>query len=455
MNNWKGKRVVIIGLARQGRALIHFLAARGADILVTDLKSREQFGPVLQEFSDLPVSLHLGSHPLSLLDGTEAVFLSGGVPADLPFIQAASDRGIRILNDSQLFLENVHVPVIGITGSSGKSTTTSLTGHILSRHLASKGQRAWIGGNLGNPLISDLDRIEDGDLVVMELSSFQLEVMERSPQTAAVLNVTPNHLDRHGTMERYLAAKARILEFQNPNDWAVLGWDDHLVRGLKTKVKGKLVGFGRTLNGTDGIFFDDQAFWLRWNGSETQICSVEKNPLRGRHNHWNIAAAFALCSVHGVEPEEMVSALREFRSLPHRLEELGSRCGLLWINDSIATTPERAAAALRSFSEPLVVLAGGHDKGLSWEPFASAAEMHVKQIILFGEAAGTILEALRHQNCRIPVSVTDNLESAVRIAVDSAEKDSAVLLSPGCSSFDAYSDFEARGNHFRELVETL
>jgi UDP-N-acetylmuramoylalanine--D-glutamate ligase len=389
------------------------------------------------------------------LDGTDAVFLSGGVPADLPFIEEARDRGIRILNDSQLFLENVHVPVLGITGSSGKSTTTSLTGHILSRHLASVGRRVWVGGNLGNPLISDLGRIEDGDLVVMELSSFQLEVMDRSPQIAALLNVTPNHLDRHGTMERYLAAKARILQFQDSSDWAVLGWDDPLVRRLEADVKGKLAGFGRTLNGTDGIFFDDHAFRLRWGGRETQICSLEESPLRGSHNHWNIAAAFALCRIHGVEPEEMVSALRDFRGLPHRLEELGSRRGLVWINDSIATTPERAAAALRSFTEPVVVLAGGHDKGLSWSPFASAAEAHVQKIILFGEAAGTIMEALKQEGCRIPVCMTENLESAVRTAADTAEKDSVVLLSPGCSSFDAYLDFEARGEHFREMVETL
>lgn len=453
MKDWQGERVVIMGLARQGRALIDALAGRGAHVVATDIKSREELGGELHRLPE-SVEVHAGSHPFSLLEDAGAVFLSGGVPADLPFVLEARRRGIRVLNDSQLFLEEVRAPVIGITGSAGKSTTTSLVGHILSSRTGNGEARVWVGGNIGNPLICDLEQIREGDLVVMELSSFQLEIMESSPETAVMLNITPNHLDRHKTMGAYIAAKARILEFQSESDWAVLGWDDEDIRGLAGRVAGNLAGFGRNLEGVDGVSFDSDVFRLQWEGREAVICRTEESPLRGEHNLWNAAAAFTVCAIHGVEPEAMREALMSFQGLPHRLEEVGRKHGLLWVNDSIATTPERAAAALRSFAEPLAVLVGGKNKGLPWESFVLAANEHAEQVILFGEAAEEILASIEAE-CRCGVRKVDSLEEAVRKAAETAKKGRVVLLSPGCSSFDAYADYEERGAHFRELVGSL
>lgn len=444
-----------MGLARQGLALIRHLSECGAQILVTDLKSSDQLKDELSAVSGLIDTVSLGSHPFSLLDGADTLFLSGGVPADLPFIQEARSRGIRLLNDSQLFLEQVSVPVIGITGSAGKSTTTSLTGHILRRFAREQGFQVWVGGNIGNPLISDLDEIRQGDLVVMELSSFQLEILTVSPQTAALLNISPNHLDRHKTMENYLAAKARIFAYQEEEDWAVIGCDDDRVRGVQEDIKGHLLGFGRSLEGLDGVSFNGQSFTHHWHGRETNICRVQESPLRGAHNLWNIAAAFTLCATKGVPVDVMREALLDFHGLAHRLEEAGRLHGVLWINDSIATTPLRAAAALDSFSEPIVVLAGGRDKGLSWRPFAEAANNHAEAVILFGEAAEKIAALLKEEDCCCAVHTVGSLEDAVQMAVRTAQPGSVVLLSPGCTSFDAFRDFEERGNRFKELVAAL
>jgi len=455
LKDWKGKHVVIVGLARQGSALIRSLANHGAHVVVTDMKSSEQLAAELAAVAGLTSAVHLGSHPDSLLDGTDAVFLSGGVPADLPLIRDARRRGIPVLNDSQLFLEQVQAPVTGITGSAGKSTTTSLTGHILRRFAEPLGNRVWVGGNIGNPLITNLEEIRSGDEVVMELSSFQLEIMTRSPHTAALLNVSPNHLDRHGTMENYLAAKANIFAFQAAQDWALIGCDDDRVLALKQGLKGQAAGFGRALAGLDGVCIGETRFIQRWQGRETAICPLEETPLRGEHNLWNVAAAFALCTIRGVPVELMRSALHDFRGLAHRLEEVGRKHGMLWINDSIATTPERAAAALRAFTEPLIVLAGGHDKGLSWKVFSDAADNHARQIILFGEAAPVIEAALAAEGCQPGVQVVGRLEDAVEAALEGARDGSVVLLAPGCSSFDAFRDFEARGEKFKELVAAL
>ena len=455
MKAWEGKHVIIMGLARQGLALIRCLARYGAHIVVTDLKSRKQLSEELAEIEDLIEGLYLGVHPASMLDGTDAIFLSGGVPADLPFIQEARKREIRVLNDSQLFLEQVSVPVIGITGSAGKSTTTSLTGHILRQFVREKGYRVHVGGNIGNPLIASLEEIKPGDQVVMELSSFQLEIMARSPQTAALLNISPNHLDRHKTMENYLAAKAQIFAFQELEDWALIGCDDELVRTVKQEITSRLLGFGRSIGDLDGVSFDDKAFFQHWQGKISTICEVGETPLRGEHNLWNAAAAFALCSTREVPVEVMRSALHSFHGLSHRLEEVARIHGVLWVNDSIATTPERASAALRSFTEPLVILAGGRDKGLPWTPFAAAANIQTKEVILFGEAAEIIGNALHEAGCRCKVHIVENLEEAVLTAASSAKPDSVVLLSPGCTSFDAFKDFEERGERFKELVAGL
>src|SRR5512137_887741 len=371
MTDWAGKRVVVVGLARQGKALARYLSAQGAHVTVTDQKPASSLASAIDELEGLPVEFVLGGHPPALLEGADLLCLSGGVPADLPLAQQARQRGLAVTNDSQVFVDASPAPTIGITGSAGKTTTTALVGRMAERHAEVIGARAWVGGNIGRPMLEDLGLIKPRDYVVMELSSFQLEVMTASPNVAAVLNLTPNHLDRHRTMAAYTEAKARILTAQEPDDTAVLGQDDPGAWNLRHSVRGSLWSFGveKPLAG-QGASFGGGLIVLHAGGQPEVVVSAGDVLLRGQHNLQNIAAACAIAAASGISIECMREAIRVFRGVEHRLEWVRRVRGADWYNDSIATAPERALAALRSFHEPIVLLAGGRDKDLPWREWA-------------------------------------------------------------------------------------
>ena len=450
--------MVVLGLARQGKALARYLAARGAQVTVSDLKPAAALQSERDELSDLPLRFALGGHPPALIDQADLVCLSGGVPADLPLARQAAARGLALSNDSQIFLEACPAPTIAITGSAGKTTTTALVGAIAERALAGSGRRAWVGGNIGRPLLAELPSIQPADWVVLELSSFQLELMTRSPHVAAVLNLTPNHLDRHRTMQAYSEAKARILDFQAPGDVAVLGRDDAGAWALRWRVRGRLLSFGagRPAAG-EGAFLAGGRLWLRDEVREAAVCPLEAVPLRGAHNLLNVAAACTLAQAAGFEPAAMDEAVRAFRGVPHRLEFVRRVRGADWYNDSIATAPERALAAIQAFDEPLVLLAGGRDKDLPWQVLARAIAARVDHLVIFGEAAGKILAAIAAAAGSRPetIEVAPTLEAAVQAAARRARPGDVVLLAPGGTSFDEFVDFAARGERFRALVEAL
>ena len=359
MDDLTGKNIVILGLARQGTALARFAAEVGATVTVSDLRSPEKLAQTLAEMSDLKINFVLGEHPMSLLDTADVLAISGGVPADAPFVNAARAQGIAITNDSQEFIKRTPTAVIGITGSAGKTTTTALTGVI--SQVA--GRRTWVGGNIGKPLITDLHKMEADDVVVQELSSFQLEIWEQSPQVAAVLNITPNHLDRHKTMKAYINAKANILRHQPSDGTAVLCADDPGSLALQPLANGRVRLFSLEKNIKDGAVIYNNQVWLR-NGHEVSVCSIDDIQLRGRHNLLNVLAAVTLADSVGIPTDAMAEAIRTFNGVEHRLELVRTRNGVQWINDSIATAPERALAAVHAFSEPIILLAGGRDKDM-------------------------------------------------------------------------------------------
>ena len=460
MRDWQGKRVVIIGLARQGKALAKFLSQKGVEIVVSDQQSAEQLGSAINELAAYELTYQLGSHPISLLEGTDVLFLSGGVPVDLPIAVEARERGIELANDTQLFLEACCAPVIGITGSAGKTTTTSLVGRMAEIAFACSERRAWVGGNIGRPLLNDLDEIKPDDLVIMELSSFQLELMTTSPHIAAVLNLTPDHLDRHGSMEVYAAAKKRILANQVKGDIAVVRHDDPLTWEMRSLVQGRLIAFGweQPADAKESAYVRDGVLRLRSGDVEHEICSVEKVALRGRHNLMNLLAASALASAAGLPIEAMSEAASNFQGVPHRLEFVRRVQGVEWYNDSIATTPDRALAAVRAFAEPKVLLAGGQDKDLPWETFAREVVRRVDHLILFGEAAQKIERHIKdaaRDDAKPTLDICKGLTDAVQAAADIAEEGDVVVLSPGGTSFDEFSNYEVRGEKFRALVEKL
>ena len=480
--NYAGLRATILGAARQGLAVARFLLQNGAHVTLSDERSADQLATAMaaltsfaQEHGASAPRFVLGDHPITLLDSTDLLLLSGGVSPGIPIAEEARQRGIALSNDGALTLRHCPTPIIGITGSAGKTTTTTLTGLMLE----AAGYRVHVGGNIGVPLIDRLQNIQGGDKVVMELSSFQLELMDCSPAIAAILNITPNHLDRHPSLSHYAGAKANILRFQERGDTTVLNADDgyagpwlaagrvHVEAGegqeeIYFPLRCSLLGFSLRGEVAVGAFMAGDHLMLRQAGhADSIICRAADVRLRGRHNLANIMAAACLSGAAGASTEAMASVATSFAGVEHRLEIVREHNGVTWVNDSIATTPERTVAAIGSFTEPLILLLGGRDKHLPWEE--CAAEIYagrVRHVVLFGEAARLIATALSlhaQQVGATPISSVEveDLPAAVAAAKRLASAGDIVLLAPGGTSFDAYGDFTVRGRHFRKLVEAL
>jgi UDP-N-acetylmuramoylalanine--D-glutamate ligase len=470
MTDWTGRRVLILGAARQGIALARWLFRHGANVTLSDSRQLEALASAQALLADTDVKWAVGGHPLELLDDTDLLCISGGVPLTLPIVQEAFKRNIPVSNDSQIFMEVVPCRTIGITGSAGKTTTTTLVGEMakldygqrtMDRDASSMvhSPRSYVGGNIGDPLINYVDDMQADDLAILELSSFQLEQMTISPNIAAVLNITPNHLDRHGTMEEYTKAKARILDFQSENDIAILSRDDQGAWNLKDKVSGKVLAFSlRELDAElNGTYLKDDMLNLRDGTITKPLIHRGKIQLRGDHNVSNVLAAFAIGHAAGFEMESMIKVVEEFRGVPHRLEFVREFNGVRWYNDSIATAPERSMAAIHAFEEPIVLMLGGRDKDLPWDEIAKLIHQRVDHLVVFGEAGEMIQKAVTGigGERRVDIHRARNLQEAVLQAAEVADAGDVVLLSPGGTSFDEFVDFAARGEAFRKWVLEL
>jgi UDP-N-acetylmuramoylalanine--D-glutamate ligase len=452
---YEGKRVTIIGLGREGTALARFLVGKGAEVTITDVKERNQLQDVVDELSCLPISFLLGGHPDEALRA-DVIFVSPGVPREIPILQEARRRGVPLSSETRLFFSLCPAPIVGITGSSGKTTTTSLVGKIME----AQGCRTFVGGNIGSPLLNLVDEIEPEDSVVMELSSFQLEVLDRSPHVAAVLNLSPNHLDRHESMDDYVAAKTNILRFQTQSDYAVLNADQQLTRELGDIHPGQVVLFSREQEVAQGVYLDEGRVIARWRGERHVVCPVSEIRLLGIHNVENVLAACAISAAAGARSDAMRKAIMEFKGVEHRLELAAQIGGVRYYDDSIATSPQRTVAALNSFLDPVILLAGGREKHLPLEALARLVLTKVKALVLFGEAAPLLEQAVAEAQDEgtgreLPIYRSSDLSEAVHKAAQIAEDGDIVLLSPACTSFDMYRDFAARGDHFKSLVREL
>jgi len=468
MKDWMDKKVIVLGAARQGTALSSYLVGQKARVVLTDLHGPEALSADALSLQERGVELCLGCHPMELLEGADLVCVSGGVPLNIPFLQEASRRGIKLSNDSQVFMEACPAPIVGITGSAGKTTTTALLGLMARLYYEMKNspRRAWVGGNIGNPLIDQVAEMHEDDLVILELSSFQLELMTVSPPVAGVLNVTPNHLDRHGRMDAYIAAKSHIYAHQDARDVAVFGRDDPHARAMSADAPGRVAEFSlreRVLSGAY-LYGDDLLVTVDDGAPGTVyevVCARAAIRLRGDHNVLNTLAACALAGAARLPVKAMRAAIEAFTGVEHRLETVAVIGGVTWVNDSIATAPERVVAALHSYTEPIVLLAGGRDKNLPWAEMAALAATRCPVVICFGEYGPRVAEHMEQARLARPgallerVEVVGDVEAAVARARALARPGDVVLLSPGGTSYDAYADFAERGQHFRELVRAL
>ena len=442
--------VGIVGLGIEGVDLARFLCRRNAAVTISDARNASQLAERISEVGDLPVNLSLGSDQSRDLDASEMVFVSQGVPLELPGLESLRQRGVPLLSMTSLFLELCPGPIAGITGSSGKTTTTAL----VSAMFEVDERPYFMGGNIGVGLLDRLTDIRPYTWSVLEISHTQLQLVERSPHVAAILNITPNHLDRFA-WDEYRALKTNIIRYQTPQDVAVLGWDDPECRAAETLVRGSLQRFSMwpSMPG-DGVFVRSGRALSRQGRRIEPLFSLKDVRLRGEHNHSNAVAAAAIALACGITPEAIACAIETFAGVPHRLEYVVTVDRVVYYNDSIATTPERTLAGIRSFREPLVLLLGGRDKNLPMNELAREAAARCRKVVTFGESAEKLEAAFKQNSGTVPVRVK-TLEEAVEEAQRTALPGDVVLLSPACTSYDAYENFERRGEHFRSLTRQM
>lgn len=451
--NFGGARVTVIGLGIEGIDLVHFLAARGARVTVSDARPAEALGDALATIADVDARLSLGANRPEDTTSADYVFVSQGVPRDLPAIAAAEASGVAVSSMAQLFLELCPAPVAAVTGSSGKTTTTALVGAMLD----ASGQDYVVGGNIGVGLLGLLEHIGPETRVMIELSHTQLETVTRSPHLACVTNVTPNHLDRY-SWSAYVALKRRIFQYQDPEDTCIFNLDNEVSAGFAREAPGHVAytSMVRALPG-DGVALVDGTVVRFEAGGAHEVLPRADIRLRGSHNVENVLSAVALASRLGVSDAEAAAAVRGFTGVPHRLEPVATIDGVGYINDSIATTPERTLAGMRSFQEPLVLLLGGRHKYLPVGELAGEAVRRCRAVVAFGEAGEMFASAVRDAagGADVPVELVADVEAAVEAARRQARAGDVVLFAPAGSSFDAYANFERRGAAFRDAVRRL
>jgi UDP-N-acetylmuramoylalanine--D-glutamate ligase len=449
----EGKRVTVVGFGRSGQAATRLLLHRGARATVTDRRSIAELEGLLTTFKEGAVQFQVGGHPQTAFQNTDLIVMSPGISVEsVDAVQAARARGVPVIGEMELGFGFAKAPIVAITGTNGKSTTTALTGEILK----APGHRVFVGGNLGRPLCEAVLERTEWDWIVVEVSSFQLETIRTfRPRVSALLNVTPNHLDRYRGFEDYLAAKMRIFENQTADDLAVVNADDPLVLKRTDSIRSRRVFISRRPRTERGVYLKAGrviAVDAPGHPDRVEILRQEEIPLQGSHNIENILAASAVGLVCGCAADQIRKVVRGFKGLEHRLEPVRKRKGVLYVNDSKATTVAALAKALEAFSEPIVLIAGGRDKGGEFTLLRDLVRDRVKVAVLIGEARPTLRAAWGDL---LPIIEVKSLEEAVERAAGEAASGDVVLLSPACSSFDMFRDFEDRGRCYKEAVNRL
>jgi UDP-N-acetylmuramoylalanine--D-glutamate ligase len=449
----KDKRVLVVGLGKSGVASALFLKAHGARVTVSDTKSGDELRNEIPSLLDHGITVETGGHGERTFRGQDLIVVSPGVPVDAPLLVQARAMGEAVIGEIELAAQFLPGPIVAITGSNGKTTTTTLAGEIL----AAGGLPTLVGGNIGTPAISLAERAKRETVIVLEVSSFQLETIQTfRPKVAVVLNVTPDHLDRHRTFEAYVDAKARIFENQRGDDFAVLNEDDPTCVSMAARTRARVFWFSRQKEVKQGAWVREGNILFR-GGTEShknpqrEIMLVSEIPLKGAHNLENVLAAVCAGALMGCAPEKIRQAVRDFKAVEHRLEFVATIRGVDYYNDSKATNVDATIKALESFPANIHLILGGKDKGSDYSVLNELLRQRVKRVYTIGAAAGKIESQIRN----VEVVHAETLENALRKANAVAEPGDVVLLAPACASFDQFKNYEQRGQAFKEIVRGL
>ena len=447
----KDKRILIIGMALSGIAAAKVLYRHGAHIILNDIKEQCELGDALNQLEGIKAEYAFGAEPDELLERCGMAIVSPGVPLDKPFVKKACSLGIELIGEVEMAYRLSNVPIVAITGTNGKTTTTALTGHIFK--LA--GVNTFVCGNIGTPMISAIEQYGPGDVVVAEISSFQLESIRYfKPRVSAILNITEDHLNRHGTFDNYIAIKSRIFMNQGPDDHVVINMDNEPCRRLIKLPNAHVLPFSRKQELDEGVMVKDDYIICRLNSREDKICRVNDIKIPGKHNLENALASAAIAYAMGIGPDVIAQGLRTFEGVEHRIEFVDEIDGVRFINDSKGTNPDAAVKAIEAVDGPIILIAGGMDKHADFTGFIEAFDSKVKALVLLGETADQIASAARRMGFDNIYKV-HSLQEAVEQAWHLSSAGDCVLLSPACASWDMFDNFEQRGMVFKEAVRKL
>jgi UDP-N-acetylmuramoylalanine--D-glutamate ligase len=452
----KGKKVAVLGIGVSNTPLIKFLKSMNVDVTAFDKAEYENLKSVIDELKDLELNYSLGENYLNKLVGFDVIFRTPGMRFDLPELVSEKARGAEITSEMEVFFDLCPAEIIAVTGSDGKTTTTTLIYKILKE----QGYNCWLGGNIGTPLLSSVGEIRSTDKVILELSSFQLHTMKKSPKVAVITNLSPNHLDVHKSMEEYIEAKKNIFIFQGNEDKLILNFDNELTRGFSNESKGHVTYFSRTNSINEGAQLKEGVLAYKKGDNLVEIVAADEIVIPGVHNVENYLAAIA-ATIELVKPETIKKVAKTFKGVEHRNELVRELNGIKFYNSSIDSSPSRTTAALSVFKKNVILIAGGKDKSISYDSFGEIIAEKVKCLLLIGPTGPKIEKALMDviegtgKGKDIKIIKCETYEEIVKKAYDIAEKGDIVLLSPASTSFDMFKNFEERGNRFKEIVNSL
>ena len=442
----KNKKVAVVGVGVSNTPLIKFLVKLGAKVTGFDAKSREELGSIVSDFENDGVSFELGNGYLDKLHGFDVIFKTPSMRIDASCFEKAKEEGAYITSEMEEFIKYTKGRIIAVTGSDGKTTTTSIIASLLKE----EGYTTWVGGNIGTPLFSEIENIKDEDMVVLELSSFQLMTINLPVDVAVVTNITPNHLDMHKDMDEYIEAKKNIFLSQTNDGVLVINDDNEITSSFKNDAKGLVRKFSSKKVILDGGYIQNNSMYI----DNEKICYIEDMMIKGIHNAENFLAAF-LATKDFISVETMVKVFKTFPGVEHRCEFVREYNGVSFYNDSIASSPTRTVAGLRAFEKKVIILAGGYDKKIPFDVLAKEGGEYIKEAILFGATKYKIKEAFELYNKSVPCHIVDTMEEAISLSLKNSVKGDIVTLSPACASFDMYPNFMVRGEKFKECVNNL